>query len=341
MSKAKLAVVGLGFGKNHASNIAKGDMPGELVAVADLNPDFKNFADTLNTPFYEDYKKMLEEAKPDGVIVAVPPQFHQVIAEDAMKSGAHVLIEKPITLDSASADELIAQAQELGKTILVGQHHRFDPSVQMAKERLASGELGRLIGFNIFGTLPKPEWYFEQEYRQKRATGGGTVANNGIHDIDRLRFICGDVEAVCAMKGNAFRGFEVEDSAAIAVKCENGVVGTYYISDCSHPLSEYTDTYFAENGSIRLKSSSFYFESGFQTYQEGSLFEGFDFRTRKRSETTINIPFQDNHYNEVEHFCRIILENIPPMTSGEEGKKSMELMNAMIESMDQGKVVYL
>lgn len=341
MKKAKLAVVGLNFGKNHAFNIASGSMPGELAAIADLNPDYAALGKQLDTPFYTDYRKMLEEVRPDGVIIAVPPKFHKPIAMDCMQAGADVMIEKPITLCSAEADELIAQADALGRKILVGQHHRFDPSVRQAKEAIASGRLGRLIGFHIYGTLPKPDWYFSQDYKKLRALGGGTVANNGIHDVDRIRFLCGDAACVHAMKGNMIRGFEVEDTAAIAIRCCSGVVGTYYISDCSHPLSEYTDTYFCEKGTVRFKCSSFYAQSGFHTYEEGALGEGFDFRERIRDIHTVQIPVQNNHLKEVEHFCHVILDGETPMTTAEDGKRSMELMNAVIASLDSGETVYL
>lgn len=341
MKKARLAVIGLNFGKNHAINIASGAMPGELAAIADLNPDYAELGKKLGTPFYTDYKQMLQEVKPDGVIIAVPPKFHKPIAMDCMQAGADVMIEKPITLCSEEADELIAQAAALERKILVGQHHRFDPSVRRAKEAITSGRLGKLIGFHIYGTLPKPEWYFSQDYKKLRAAGGGTVANNGIHDVDRLRYLCGDAECVHAMKGNMFRGFEVEDTAAVAIRCRSGVVGTYYISDCSHPLSEYTDTYFCEKGTVRFKCSSFYAQAGFHTYEEGALGEGFDYRERIRDIHTVQIPVQNNHLKEVEHFCHVIVDGETPMTTAEDGKRSMELMNAVITSLDSGETIYL
>ena len=133
----------------------------------------------------------------------------------------------------------------------------------------------------------------------------------------------------------------MEDTAAVAVRCKNGVVGTYYISDGSHPLSEYTDCYFGEKGSIRLMSSSFYAQKSFHTYQEGYLGEGFDLWQREGRIVTERIPLQDNHGKEVEHFCDMIINGVKPVTSAEEGKKSMELMNAIIESMDTGRVIRL
>lgn len=339
--QARLAVIGLNFGKNHAHNIASGAMPGVLAAIADLAPNFAALGEALHVPFYTDYQQMLREIKPDGVIIAVPPKFHKSIAMDCMRAGAEVMIEKPITLCSEEADELIALAASLDRKILVGQHHRFDPSVCRAKEAIASGRFGRLIGFHIYGTLPKPAWYFAQDYKKLRAAGGGTVANNGIHDVDRIRYLCGDVDCVHAMKGNLIRGFEVEDTAAVALHCSSGVVGTYYISDCSHPLSEYTDTYFCENGTLRFKCSSFYAQSGFHTYEEGALGEGFDYRERLRDIHTVQIPVQNNHLKEVEHFCHMILDGEAPRTSAEDGKRSMELMNAVIASLDSGKTIYL
>ncbi len=342
MGKARLAVVGLNFGRNHAVNIKTGNMDAELVGIADLNPAFKELGESLKTDFYTDYKALLEDKKPDGVIIAVPPQFHKPIAEDCMRAGAHVMVEKPVTLTSEEADELIAEAEKYGKKILVGQHHRFDPSVLRARARIASGELGRLIGFHIFGTLPKPEWYFNADYRRMRNAGGGTVANNGIHDVDRIRYLCGDVEAVYAMKGNMYRGFEVEDTAAVSIKCKSGAVGTYYISDCSHPLTEYTDFYFTEKATVRFKCSSFYAQAGFMTYEEGALdTKEFAYHLRERDIHTVQIPVQNNHAKEIGHFCDVILKGAEPVTTGIDGKKSMEVMNAVIESLDTGKPVYL
>ncbi|MDR1904235.1 MAG: Gfo/Idh/MocA family oxidoreductase [Treponema sp.] len=346
MDKVRLAVIGLNFGKSHAANIKDGKVPGELAALADMKSEFGTLADTWKVPFFTDYKEMLSRINPEGVIIAVPPQFHKSIAIDCMEAGADVMVEKPVTLTSEEADELIAAEKRIGKKVLVGQHHRFEPTVIKTKEKITSGEFGRLIGFHIFGTLPKPKGYFVQDYKMKRALGGGIVANNGIHDVDRIRFLCGDVEKAYAMKGNTIRGFEVEDTAGVSIRCKSGVIGTYYISDCSHPLSGFTDTYFLEKGTIRFQCSSFYRQGEFHIYQEGGLGEGigpFQYGPNQRTKDirTIYIPFQNPHAKEVEYFCRMIREGLKPMTSAEDGKKSMELMNAVIESMDTGNVVCL
>jgi predicted dehydrogenase len=345
MDKVRVAVIGLGFGKTHAVHIKDGIAKGgELVAVVDMKEEFKSLADSWGVPFFTDVKEMLTRIKPEGVVIAVPPQFHRSVAIDCMEGGADVLVEKPVTLTSEEADELIATEKRLEKKILVGQHHRFEPTVIMAKEKITSGELGRLVGFHIFGTWPKPASYFAQDYKFKRNAGGGTVANNGIHDTDRIRYLCGDVEKVFAMKGNTIRGFEVEDTAAVSLHCKNGAVGTYYISDCSHPMSDFTDTYFLEKGTIRFQCSSFYPQTAFHVYEEGFLGEGqggFGPTCRNKNIRTVYIPFHNPHAREIEFFCCMIREKLEPRTSAADGKKSMELMNAIVESMDTGNIVCL
>jgi len=345
VNKVKLAVIGLNFGMTHAVNIKEGKAEGgELAAVADCRADTKPFADSLGVPFFTDTARMLAEVKPEGVVIAIPAQFHKAAAIECMQAGCDVLLEKPVTLTLEEADELIAAEKTLGKRILVGHHHRFDPAVNMAREKIASGDFGRLVGFHIFGTLPKPASYYAQDYKQKRASGGGPVACNGIHDSDRIRFLCGDVSEVFAFKAAAIRGYEVEDSAAITLRCKNGAVGTYYISDCSHPLSEFTDTYFLERGTIRFHSSSFYWQTGLHIYEEGSLDESrgaFGVAEREKNTHTVRIPLQYPHARELEFFCRMIREGLEPAISTVEGKKSMALMKAIIESMDLGTVVSL
>ncbi|MCL2232619.1 MAG: Gfo/Idh/MocA family oxidoreductase [Treponema sp.] len=345
MNKVRLAVVGLNFGRTHAANIRDGKSKGcELAAVVDKRADLKPHADSPHVPFFTDIGEMLAAVKPEGVVIAIPAQFHKAAAIECMQAGCDVLLEKPVTLTLEEADELIAAEKALGKRIFVGHHHRFDPTVNMAREKIASGDFGRLIGFHIFGTLPKPASYFAQDYKLKRDSGGGPVTSNGIHDADRIRFLCGDVSEVFSFKAASIRGYEVEDTAAVTLRCKNGAVGTYYISDCSHPLSEFTDTYFLERGTIRFHSSSFYRQPGLHIYEEGSLDESrgaFGAAEREKNIRTVRIPLQYPHAREIEFFCRMIREGIEPAISAAEGKKSMELMKAIIESMDTGRVVSL
>ena len=346
MKKLRLAVIGLHFGKTHAVNLREGNARGgELAALVDLNESHAGMAASWGVPFFTDYREMLSKIKPEGVIIATPPRTHLSIAVDCMEAGAHIYLEKPVAVSSEEADELIAAEKRLNKKIHVGFHNRFDPTVIMAREKIASGDLGRLIGFQIFGALPKPEGYFAPEYRRQRKAGGGVVSINGTHDLDKIRFLCGEVDTVFALKASVIRGFdEIEDTAAVSIRCKNGALGTLYVSDCSHPASEFTDTYFLEKGTIRLKCSSFFRQAGFHVYEESSFGEaGLDPTVPERIKNikTVNIPYQNPHARAVEFFCSMVLDNLEPRTTTADGKKSMELMNAVIESMDTGKIVYL
>ena len=89
--------------------------------------------------------------------------------------------------------------------------------------------LGRLVGVNVIWCVRKPEAYFDAAWRTQ--AGGGPVLINLIHEIDLLRFICGEISEVMALSANAVRGFEVEDSASVTLRFENGALGTILMSD--------------------------------------------------------------------------------------------------------------
>jgi predicted dehydrogenase len=113
--------------------------------------------------------------------------------------------------------------------VLVGHHRRHSPDISEARRIVREGLLGDLVAVNGMCWLDKPDAYFEAEWR--RTEGGGPLLINLIHDIDTLRFICGEIESVRAFTSNEVRGFTVEDTASVAIRFESGVLGTFSISD--------------------------------------------------------------------------------------------------------------
>jgi predicted dehydrogenase len=113
--------------------------------------------------------------------------------------------------------------------VLVGHHRRHSPDIREARRIVQDGALGDLVAVNGMCWVDKPDAYFEPEWR--RTEGGGPLLINLIHDIDTLRFICGEIESVRAFTSNAVRGLAVEDTASVALRFESGVLGTFSISD--------------------------------------------------------------------------------------------------------------
>jgi len=182
----------------------------------------------------------------------------------------------------------------------------------------------------------------KDEWRNKRATGGGPLTSNGIHDIDRIRYICGDFDTVTALMSNKYRGFEVEDTMAISIKCKNGAVGTFYISDCSYSMSDYTDYYFFGKASVCFNCSSFYPTEGFHTFSEVTMDDAHPaYYKRERTYKTIVMPEHNNHVTEMQHFTRVIRGLEEPRCTGKDAKKSLQAMLAIIESAEKQKTIKL
>jgi len=333
----KLAVIGLGFGKKHARSILSEAVNAELVAVADIDNKQSIWGKEWNVPFYQDYKEMIRKQRPDGVIVAVPPHMHSEVGIECACLGVHLFIEKPITNTIEEADELLQEVERNNVQLLIGHNQRFDPSVEKAKEHFLSEQL---VGFHVFSVLSKAPSYFSQDWRKKREFGGGPLVSNGIHDIDRIRYICGDIKRVTASKANKVRGYEVEDTVAVSIECANGAVGTLYLSDCSHPIMDYTDYYFGTDSSIMFDCPTMYGIEGRHRFQK---VEWEDIEKshpeRKKIVEGVEFPLVDTHCQEIEHFCKVIQGLEQPKTPGEDAKKTLTMLLAIIQSADTNKPV--
>jgi predicted dehydrogenase len=342
MSDPRLVVVGLHFGMTHAKNILSSKVDGKLVAVCDVNPAFKDFAARSDIRYYQDYSRLLEKEEIDGVIIAVPPHLHLQIGAAFAQRGVHLLVEKPITPTIEQADELIGEAERNRVQLLVGHMQRFDPNVVHAKKMIHTGELGEITGFQLTSAMVKSPSYFREDWRHKRATAGGPLMSNGIHDVDRLRYLCGEVTRVTGVMSNSHRGYEVENSSAVSFEMQNGTVGTYFLTDCGQTFSEHTDVYYGSRASIAFNCSSM------ASTKHRHLIEKVSWEPieqghyeRKKNAEILSAPFHDCHLEEMRHFCRVITQREEPRTSGMDAKKSLMLLLAVIEAVDENRTVTL
>lgn len=227
----RLALMGGGLiGREHAALISA--TPGvELVAIADPAPAGASLASEFGASHFLDYLAMLDETRPDGVIIALPNSLHAEAAIACVERGIPCLVEKPVadTLEAAMA--LVAAVERTNVPVLVGHQRRHSPDIAKARHLVSQGALGRLVAVNAMWVADKPGSYFDVAWR--RQPGGGPLLINLIHDIDCLRFMCGDIEEVMAFTSNAVRGFEVEDTASISLRFTSGALGTVLMSDAA------------------------------------------------------------------------------------------------------------
>lgn len=169
------------MGKNHArvySELAEA----ELVGVSDANPaTAEAISNIFGTQAFSDYHELLAKVKPQAVSIAVPTAMHEQVVTDALKSGAHVLVEKPIAASIEEGQRLIRLAKDVDRKLMVGHIVRFNPAIQELKKRLDAGELGRI--YQVFCRRAGP---FPARIRDV-----GVVIDLAPHDADIIRFLTG------------------------------------------------------------------------------------------------------------------------------------------------------
>ena len=219
VSSNRIAVAGAGrIGQAHIQRIIA-EPQASLAAIIDPSPQAREQAAALDVPWFADLEEGLQQARPDGVVIATPNRLHVANGLTAVAAGVPMLMEKPIADDVAGAMRLVEAAEAAGVPILVGHHRRHSPLIQRARAIVASGRLGRITAVTGLCLYRKPDHgYFDGANAWRREPGGGVILINLVHVVDDLRNICGEITEVQAASSSAARGFPVEDTAAILLR---------------------------------------------------------------------------------------------------------------------------
>lgn len=220
-----LAVIGCGLiGLRHVQ-VARALDSVELTAVVEPNP---HLAERLRAQGIAAVATLDEvPRRTQAAIVATPTPDHAASGAAALKRGWAVLVEKPLAATLAEADALIDVARSSGGALFTGHHRRCQPFVKAAHQLLS--KIGDPVAVQGMWALRKHDAYFDPDWR--RAPGAGPLMTNLSHEIDLLRLFMGDIEEVATLSSNAFRGFDIEDSAALSLRFASGALGSFLISD--------------------------------------------------------------------------------------------------------------
>ncbi len=342
MTAVRLALIGAGLiGARHLKTIAKVE-EAELVAIADANPAAAASAQSYEAEFFSDTREMLAKVRPEGVIIATPTDRHLAPAVAALETGAHLLIEKPITTTLEDAAVLIEKSRAAGREVLVGHHRRYYPFVHEAREILQKGELGQVVAVNGQWTLRKPDRYFDATWRQKPAAG--PILINFSHEIDSLRYICGEIVSLSAELASTVRGHEKEETAAILLRFENGALGTFLLSDSA--ASPWAWEYgFPENPAVPPAGQN---ACRFVGDRASLEFPNLKLWRHENTAEGWHSPLQsedrscaagDAYVNQCRHFCRVIRGQEAPRITAEDATRSLRATLAVFEAAESGRRV--
>lgn len=260
----RYALIGCGrISPNHIMAAKRNDL--EIVALCDvveenIEDKITKFELPLSVHRYVDYKKMLQEEKPELVAIATESGKHASIALDCIEAGCNLIIEKPIALSLADADRIIAKADEKGVKVCACHQNRFNKSIQKIREAVDKKRFGKMF----YGTAHirwnrSYEYYSRAKWRGTWEQDGGALMNQCIHNIDLLRWMMGDeIVEVIGMTDRLNHGYiEAEDLGIAIVKFANGGYGIIEGTTDIYPKNlEETLYLFGEKGTVKAGGTS-------------------------------------------------------------------------------------
>lgn len=342
-SPTPLAVFGAGaIGRTHIDRISRHPQL-TLAGIADPTETGRNLAACLSVPWFADPVALLDAVKPAGAVVATPNATHIPLALECLNRGVATLVEKPVADTVAEAQQLVDAQARTGVPVLVGHHRRHNPINRRAREIVQSGRLGQMVAANVMAAFLKPDSYFDTAWRKQ--AGGGPILINLIHEIDMLRFLCGEIVSVQALGSHQVRGFEVEDTAAAVLRFANGALGTVVLSDtvtspfcwdmCAGEQSQYprqnVQSHFimGTHGSVTLPDLALWQYRGERSWHAEL--------TREQS-----VVHQADPYTwQLEHFASVIAGREAPLCSALDGLQTLRATLAVSEAARTGQTVAL
>jgi predicted dehydrogenase len=333
--------IGLIGGGNISETHARAALaiPGvEISAIYGTHPEktAKLCANYGGAPF-ADIEKFLAHRPMDLVIVGSPSGLHAEHGIKAARHGLHVLTEKPIDISTARADALIAECENSNVRLGVIFQDRTKPDVRRLKNFLAEGSLGELIlaDAQVKWYRP-PEYYGNSSWRGKLSLdGGGALINQGVHTVDLLLWLMGDVVSVQAQMATALHKIEAEDTITALLEFANGAIGTLVATTSAYPGYPRRIEVTGSEGTVTLEHDKI-IRADLKTPRPDLLKES-ESGDQNQSATSATVSDVRGHQALIEDFLRAIKTNSHPLCDGKEARRSIALIEAIYESARSGE----
>ncbi len=341
-SPLRFGIVGCGvIGQTHAAAVSSLS-DAELVGVADVVPErARALAGAYGVAAYPDLTSMLAAADIDVVTISTASGLHGEQAEEAMRAGKHVIVEKPLEITLPAIDHLLHIQREAGVKLAVISQHRYDPAARQVHESIAAGALGTLVLANAHILWWRSQEYYDSgEWRGTWALdGGGVLMNQSIHSIDLLQWFMGPVRSVSAYTGTLAHRMETEDTAVAALRFESGALGSISATTTAYPGVGTRLEILGSEGSAVIADDRL---SYLHLKREGGHDVGpYGLETRERPQSGSQEPEGDAHMLQIEDIIREIRRNGTPMVDGEAARHDVAIILAIYESARTGREVVL
>jgi len=249
------ALIGCGrIGQRHAQHI---NNYGKLVAVCDIDRNKANqVGNTYTAEIFTNISDLINKTKVDVISICTPNGLHASHSIMALKSGFHVLCEKPMAINVYDCEQMVNQALKSNKRLFIVKQNRFNPPVDAVKNLIDAGKLGKIfsVQLNCFWNR-NSEYYNSSNWKGTKTLDGGTLFTQFSHFIDLLYYMIGDIKIVKAYTANFNHTAEMEfeDTGVVALKFYNGALGSInYTVNSFGKNMEGSITIFAEKGTVKI-----------------------------------------------------------------------------------------
>ncbi|HZS63049.1 MAG TPA: Gfo/Idh/MocA family oxidoreductase [Xanthobacteraceae bacterium] len=340
--KLGFALVGCGrIAQRYSDIFASGRLPNaRLAAVCDVKPErAEKLAQRHGVPAFGDFHRMMEERRNeiDVVCILTESGYHAKHAVELAAYGKPLVVEKPMALTLEDADRMIAACDSGGVKLFIVKQNRYNLPVRKLREALDEGRFGKLVmGTTRVRWCRRQDYYDQDSWRGTWALDGGVFANQASHHVDLLQWCLGQPTSVFARGKTALAKIQTEDTGAAIITFANGALGVIEATTATRPSDlEGSLSILGEKGAVEI--------GGFAANE----MRHWQFQEKLPSDAEVVARFRENppnvygfgHIAYLEHVIDAVTNGAPSLVDGLEGRKSLELVTAIYESMATGMPV--
>ena len=340
METIKIGIIGCGrISKNHFDAVSQ-IQEAEFVAACDvIDSRLQTVSDNYGIKkLYTNYKEMMEKENLDLVSICTPSGLHPQIGIDAANHRINVLTEKPMATNIEAADALIRACDVNNVKLFVVKQNRLNSTMQLLKRAIDKGRFGRiyLAESNVFWQRPQA-YYDAEKWRGTWEFDGGAFMNQASHYVDALYWLLGNVDNVMAYTATMARRIEAEDTGSAILHFRNGIIATLNVTMLTFPINfEGSITIIGEKGTVKIGGVAV-------NKIEKWEFEEYDDDDRIAQDANYQPPnvYGFGHTPYYRNVIDVLLGKDVPSTDGRDGRKSVEIIQAIYRSAKTGKRISL
>lgn len=338
----KFALVGCGrIAKRHSELLGENQIKGgELVSVCDIDESKAvDIGNRFQVPSFTDMDEMMKSIDIDIVVVLTPSGLHADHTINLAKYGKHIMVEKPMALTLDDADKMISACDHSGCKLFIIKQNRFNVPVVKLREVVEKKRFGKLVLGTVRVRWARHQQYYAQApWRGTWAMDGGVLSNQASHHVDLLEWMMGEVESVFAKSTTALVDIEAEDTAVVTVKFKNGALGIIEATTAARPVDlEGSISVLGEGGTVVIGGFAV---NKMLTWKFEVEEDGDNEVLEKYSVNPPNV-YGFGHQAYYDHVVECVNSGTQNLVDGVQGRKSIELITAIYESIETGKEVFL